>query len=58
MGGHGHEAYKIPDYKVFQVKGVPQLEELEKALAKKGLKDPWIRLVLISRESVSLSERF
>ncbi|XP_075985110.1 NADH dehydrogenase [ubiquinone] 1 beta subcomplex subunit 3 [Anticarsia gemmatalis] len=44
MGGHGHgPPYTIPDYKSFVVKGVPQLEELEQALAKKGLKDPWIR---------------
>lgn len=47
MGGHGHgEApYKIPDYKQFQIKGIPQLEELEKALSQRGLKDPWIRSV-------------
>ncbi|KAM3955805.1 NADH dehydrogenase [ubiquinone] 1 beta subcomplex subunit 3 [Aphomia sociella] len=44
MGGHGHEPpYKIPPYTQFQIQGIPQLEELEKALAKKGLRDPWIR---------------
>ncbi|XP_063542364.1 NADH dehydrogenase [ubiquinone] 1 beta subcomplex subunit 3 [Cydia strobilella] len=43
MGGHGHAPYVVPDHKQFQVKGIPQLEELEKALAQKGLKDPWIR---------------
>lgn len=45
MGGHGHgEApYKIPPYTQFTAKGIPELEELEKALAKKGLCDPWIR---------------
>ncbi|XP_053618293.1 NADH dehydrogenase [ubiquinone] 1 beta subcomplex subunit 3 [Plodia interpunctella] len=44
MGGHCHEpAYKIPPYTQFKVKGIPELEELETALAKKGLKDPWIR---------------
>ncbi|XP_014359431.1 NADH dehydrogenase [ubiquinone] 1 beta subcomplex subunit 3 [Papilio machaon] len=43
MGGHGSEPYKIPDYKQFTIQGIPQLEELEKELAKKGLKDPWIR---------------
>lgn len=44
MGGHGHGApYTIPKYTEFNIKGIPQLEELEKALAQKGLKDPWIR---------------
>ncbi|CAH0403275.1 unnamed protein product [Chilo suppressalis] len=44
MGGHGHEPpYKVPHYSQFQIKGIPELEELEKALAQKGLKDPWIR---------------
>ncbi|XP_072948205.1 NADH dehydrogenase [ubiquinone] 1 beta subcomplex subunit 3 [Epargyreus clarus] len=44
MGGHGHgPPYTVPHYSQFQVQGIPQLEELEKALAKKGLKDPWIR---------------
>ncbi|XP_068625135.1 NADH dehydrogenase [ubiquinone] 1 beta subcomplex subunit 3 [Battus philenor] len=41
--GHGGPPYVIPDYKQFQVKGITQLEELQKALEKKGLKDPWIR---------------
>lgn len=44
MGGHGHgPPYKIPSYEQFTIKGIPQLEELEKALEKKGLRDPWIR---------------
>ncbi|XP_050355986.1 NADH dehydrogenase [ubiquinone] 1 beta subcomplex subunit 3 [Nymphalis io] len=44
MGGHGHEPpYTIPKYTEFQIKGIPQLQELEEALARKGLKDPWIR---------------
>lgn len=44
MGGHGHgPPYTVPDYKQFKIDGIPQLEELEKALAKKGLRDPWIR---------------
>ncbi|CAG9131321.1 hypothetical protein JYU34_014867 [Plutella xylostella] len=46
MGGHGHghePPYRIPDASTFQVKGIPQLEALEEALAQKGLKDPWIR---------------
>ncbi|XP_022129422.2 NADH dehydrogenase [ubiquinone] 1 beta subcomplex subunit 3 [Pieris rapae] len=36
--------YVVPKYDKFcSIKGIAQLEELEKALAKKGLKDPWIR---------------
>ncbi|CAK1547643.1 unnamed protein product [Leptosia nina] len=41
MGG---DTYKVPEYTKFSsIKGIPQLEQLEKELAKKGLKDPWIR---------------
>lgn len=48
MGGHGHgPPYTIPPYTQFSHKGIPQLEELEKALAAKGLRDPWIRYVQI-----------
>lgn len=46
MGGHSHghgEPYQIPDYKTFKVEGIKELEELQAALAKKNLKDPWIR---------------
>ncbi|KAJ0171235.1 hypothetical protein K1T71_012785 [Dendrolimus kikuchii] len=44
MGGHGHgPPYTIPPYTQFTHKGIPQLEELEKELAAKGLRDPWIR---------------
>ncbi|VVC90246.1 unnamed protein product [Leptidea sinapis] len=40
----GHEApYKVPPYTQFKIEGIPQLEELQRELAKKGLKDPWIR---------------
>ncbi|XP_049880271.1 NADH dehydrogenase [ubiquinone] 1 beta subcomplex subunit 3 [Pectinophora gossypiella] len=43
--GHGHHEppYTIPSYKEFKIDGIPQLQELERALAQKGLKDPWIR---------------
>ncbi|XP_013197545.2 NADH dehydrogenase [ubiquinone] 1 beta subcomplex subunit 3 [Amyelois transitella] len=43
MGGHHEAPYKIPPYTQFTAKGIPQLEELQSALAKRGLKDPWIR---------------
>jgi hypothetical protein len=45
MGGHGHhDPYKVPDYKIYKVdKAVPQLLEVETALGRMGLKDPWLR---------------
>lgn len=45
MGGHGHhhEPYKVPDYKIYKVADAPQLVEVERALARVGLKDPWLR---------------
>lgn len=44
MGGHGHgPPYKVPLYTDFKAEGIPQLDELRKALDGKGLKDPWIR---------------
>lgn len=52
MGGndHGHgPPYRVPHYSEFSHKGIPQLEELERALAKKGLCDPWIRCVYLGR---------
>jgi len=43
--GHGHHgpAYKIPDYKIYKVEDVPHLVTVRDALAKQGLKDPWLR---------------
>ncbi|KAL3287425.1 hypothetical protein HHI36_001897 [Cryptolaemus montrouzieri] len=47
MGGHGHghhgPPYTVPDYKIYQVKDIPLLVKTERALAAKGLKDPWLR---------------
>lgn len=44
MGGHGHEPpYKIPDASIYKVENIPILVKLQEKLAKKGLKDPWIR---------------
>ena len=44
--GHGkeHDPVKldIPDYRIWKVEGT-QLEQVQKKLAKKGLKDPWAR---------------
>lgn len=48
MGGDGHHhgpEYKIPDYKIYKVDNIPELVRVKNALAAKGLKDPWLRLV-------------
>jgi NADH dehydrogenase (ubiquinone) 1 beta subcomplex subunit 3 len=48
MGGDGHHhgpEYKIPDYKIYKVENIPELVRIKDALAAKGLKDPWLRLV-------------
>ncbi|CAB3364277.1 Hypothetical predicted protein [Cloeon dipterum] len=42
--GHGHgPPYKIPDYRIYKVDGVPELMRVKTALAAKGLRDPWLR---------------
>uniref|UniRef100_A0A8D8QLZ6 NADH dehydrogenase [ubiquinone] 1 beta subcomplex subunit 3 n=1 Tax=Cacopsylla melanoneura TaxID=428564 RepID=A0A8D8QLZ6_9HEMI len=46
MGGHGHHfepPFKVPDWKKMKVENCPQLQNVERALAAKGLKDPWLR---------------
>lgn len=45
MGGHDHHhaPYSVPDYKQYKLQGVAELEQVEKALARQGLKDPWLR---------------
>ncbi|XP_019870912.2 NADH dehydrogenase [ubiquinone] 1 beta subcomplex subunit 3-like [Aethina tumida] len=45
MGGHGHhhEPYTIPDWRIYKVENVPELQSVQKALASQGLKDPWLR---------------
>lgn len=45
MGGHDHhhEPYKVTDYKMYKVEDAPKLVQVEKALARMGLKDPWLR---------------
>lgn len=42
MGGDS-EPYKIPDYRIYKVANVPELAQVERALAAQGLKDPWLR---------------
>ena len=41
MGGGTPPA--VPDYKIYEVKGVADAEWVQNELAKKGLKDPWLR---------------
>lgn len=44
MGGGGHHSFpKLPDYKIYKVEDVPELMITKRALAAKGLKDPWLR---------------
>lgn len=43
MGGdHGHSKQPLPDWKQWKVEGTP-LEFTQRRLAKRGLKDPWLR---------------
>ena len=45
MGGDHHgPPVKIPDYKIYKVESVPELMAVKRALAAKGLKNPWLRL--------------
>lgn len=46
MGGH-HGPPEVPDYRIYKVEGVRQLERTKRMLAQHGLKDPWLRLVSI-----------
>lgn len=44
MGGHGHsEPYKVPHPSIYKVENIPKLREVQEALARQGLKDPWLR---------------
>ncbi|ESO07557.1 hypothetical protein HELRODRAFT_170101 [Helobdella robusta] len=47
-GGHGHheghgEKFQAPDWKQYKIDGIKELEEVQRKLAEKGLKDPWLR---------------
>ncbi|XP_012536806.1 NADH dehydrogenase [ubiquinone] 1 beta subcomplex subunit 3 [Monomorium pharaonis] len=46
MGGHDahHEPpYKIPNPDIYKIEDVPQLKRVQEELAKRGLRDPWLR---------------
>lgn len=46
MGGdHGHPKLEVPDYRIYKVEDCPKLLKVQRALAQKGLKDPWLRFV-------------
>ncbi|XP_014480008.1 PREDICTED: NADH dehydrogenase [ubiquinone] 1 beta subcomplex subunit 3 [Dinoponera quadriceps] len=41
---HGAEhTLKIPDPNIYKVEDVPELKRVQEELAKRGLKDPWLR---------------
>ena len=35
--------FQIPDWRQYKVQGCPELETVQRQLAAKGLKDPWLR---------------
>nr|XP_053636927.1 NADH dehydrogenase [ubiquinone] 1 beta subcomplex subunit 3-like [Cherax quadricarinatus] len=39
----GGEYIKIPDWRIYKVENVPELMDVQRALASHGLKDPWLR---------------
>lgn len=47
MGGHDHKhdhaPYKVPSPDIYKVENAEELMYLRDELAKRGLKDPWIR---------------
>lgn len=56
MGGdHGHHhKYEVPDYRIYKIEDCPKLVKVQKALAQKGLKDPWLRCVYIPMKCTSI----
>lgn len=43
--GHHHEPYKVPNPNIYKVENAKELVYLRDELAKRGLKDPWIRYI-------------
>lgn len=41
--GHHHEPYKVPNPNTYKVENAAELIYVRDELAKRGLKDPWIR---------------
>lgn len=44
---HHHEPFEVPDYRLFNVDGIPQLDDLRNKLAAEGLRDYWIRYLIL-----------
>lgn len=42
-GGHHHHEVKVPDHTIYKVENAPQLLEVQNALKRQGLRDPWLR---------------
>lgn len=36
---------EVPDWKIYKVEGIKELEYVRDTLASRGLKDPWLRLL-------------
>jgi len=47
MGGEygHHHKLEVPDYRIYKVEDCSKLLKVQRALAQKGLKDPWLRFV-------------
>lgn len=39
----GKLPYEIPDWNKWKVEDVPELKQVQDRLARKGLRDPWLR---------------
>lgn len=46
-GLHLPPGVRIPDWRKFKVEDTPELLEVQKKLAARGLKDPWLRFVCV-----------
>lgn len=41
MGGGGK--FEVPDWRAYKIDGIRELEQTQRMLAARGLKDPWLR---------------
>ncbi|XP_076458423.1 NADH dehydrogenase [ubiquinone] 1 beta subcomplex subunit 3-like [Babylonia areolata] len=39
----GGEKFQVPDWRSYKIDGIPELEQTQRMLASRGLKDPWLR---------------
>ena len=47
VGEVAEKKYPIPDWRIYKIDGIKELEETQRLLAARGLKDPWIRFSLL-----------